>query len=275
MSKLPPFLNRLLLPIRRPFFFSLPLAIAAAALAQNSAELPVNPMAEMQRAYREGDFDRLLKLTEKLEEDSPLLAYRAAALHQRGERHFFEGRIAESIDDFDASLKLQPDREPYDWQRGISYYYAGEFENGKKQFEIHQTVNPQDVENAVFHFICTVRAPGGSVESAREHFIQIEGDPRVPMREIWSFYAGKGSAEAVIDAANAGNPPEDERLNRLCYAHLYLGLYYDSTGDAEKAAEHIRLAAGKYRQDHYMGKVATVHAKLRGLTDAPKSNTQR
>ena len=31
-----------------------------------------------------------------------------------------------------------------------------------------------------------------------------------------------------------------------------------------KAREHITQAAGPFRMDHYMGKVAVMHAKLRG-----------
>jgi hypothetical protein len=50
----------------------------------------------------------------------------------------------------------------------------------------------------------------------------------------------------------------------LCYAHLYLGLHAEATGDVEKARHHVTLAAGPFRMDHYMGRVAVVHAKLRG-----------
>ena len=140
--------------------------------------------------------------------------------------------------------------------------YLSSYEKGKEQFERHQTVNSQDVENAVFHFICAVRAPGGSVEEARKNFIKIDQDPRVPMKQIHAFYAGTGTADEVIEAAQEGDPSPDDLKNNLCYAHLYLGLYYDATGDAEKAGQHMRLAAGKYQMDHYMGKVAQVHLKL-------------
>ena len=239
-----------------------------APLPTPATEDPASSFArslEIDRAFRTGDFSKVIELTEDLETDDPLLKYRAFAHHQRGELRFFAGRIDESIADFDAFVALQPDRDPHHWQRGISYYYAGEFEKGKAQFERHQTVNPQDVENAVFHFICSVRAPGGSLAKAREDFIEIERDPRVPMKEIHAFYAGTGSEDEVIDAANSGPVNEAEKANQLCYAHLYLGLFYDATGDRESAAHHIALAAGKYRQDHYMGKVAKVHAELRKI----------
>ena len=220
---------------------------------------------DIDRAFRSGDFSRVIALTADLKTDDPLITYRALAFHRRGELRFFDGDIDGSISDFDAFLAIQPDRDPYHWQRGISYYYAGEFEKGKAQFERHQTVNPEDVENAVFHFICSVRAPGGTLEAARENLIPIDRDPRVPMREIHAFYAGTATEEEVISAAGAGRINAAEKANQLFYAHLYLGLFHDATGDAGKAARHIALAAGQYRQDHYMGQVAKVHAKLRKI----------
>lgn len=205
-------------------------------------------------AYREGDYDKVIELTADGEHDQ----IRSAAFQRRGELRFFDADIDGSIKDFDAVVELDPAADPHHWQRGLSYYYAEEYEKGKAQFERHQIVNSQDVENAAWHFICAVRAPGGSVESARKEFIPITRDARVPMKEIHALFSGEGSAEEVLEAAG------DER-NALCYAHLYLGLYYEALGDEEKSADHIRKAAYDYSMDHYMGKTAQVHAKLRGI----------
>jgi len=70
----------------------------------------------------------------------------------------------------------------------------------------------------------------------------------------------------MLAAAEAGD--EAGKRNRLCYAHLYLGLFAEATGDADAAKEHISLAAGRYSMDHYMGRVAQVHAQLRQWTPA-------
>jgi hypothetical protein len=45
-------------------------------------------------------------------------------------------------------------------------------------------------------------------------------------------------------------------------------LYFEALGYAAKAREHILQAAGPFRMDHYMGKVAVMHAKLRGWSAA-------
>jgi hypothetical protein len=76
---------------------------------------------------------------------------------------------------------MVPEQDPHHWQRGLCYYYAEEYEKGKAQFERHQTVNSQDVENAVWHFLCAVRAPGGNLAAAQKELIPIEGDGRIPI----------------------------------------------------------------------------------------------
>ena len=177
-----------------------------------------------------------------------------------GQKLFFEAKIKESVAAFDKLIELQPDAKPHLWQRGLSLYYADKFAEGRDQFETHQTVNTADVENAAWHFLCVARLEG--VEGARKHFIPIEGDSRVPMKEVHQLFAGKGSADAVLKAAEAGD--DSQKRNQLCYAHLYLGLYYEALKDTAKAKEHMLKAANDYSMDHYMGETARVHLKVRG-----------
>lgn len=233
------------------------LQLASAAIAAE----PDNARAYFLRArfYEEqcaltnalADYSQVIRLNKDLPE----------AWQSRGSTHFKLGRINESIADFDQFLKLVPRQEPHHWQRGIAYYYAGQFEAGRKQFELHQTVNPNDVENAIWHFLCVARA--GSVEKARAALIPIQGDARVPMMEIHALFAGKLKPEDVLKAATSGDPPPAQRQRQLFYAHLYVGLYFEIHGDAGKAREHITQAAGEFQTGDYMGDVARIHLQLR------------
>ena len=234
-----------------------------------AGELTSGQQAELMVSIQTEDYDMVIELTDKVDPDSGWIRARAGAFQRRGEERFFDAEIEGSIKDFDAFLEIIPQQDPHHWQRGLSYYYAEEYEKGKAQFERHQTVNTQDVENAVWHFLCAVRAPGGSVEAAREKFIPIDHDSRVPMREVHDLFGGWGSVEAVLKAAaprDSDNLSERER-SHLCYAHLYLALYFEAMGDNEKMKEHIRLAAFDYSMEHYMGKTAQVHAKVRKVRE--------
>ncbi|MFM8495883.1 MAG: hypothetical protein ACKOEM_10230 [Planctomycetia bacterium] len=175
-------------------------------------------------------------------------------------RLFFDGKPVEAARVFDQLVVAVPEAEPELWQRGLALYYADRFDDGRKQFELHRTVNPNDVENPAWHFLCVARLEG--IQAARGKLLPVGEDPRVPMKEILDLYAGRCEPAAVLVAAERGAP--EARRNQLCYAHLYLGLFHEAQGAAEKAREHITQAAGPYGMDHSMGKVAVMHAKLRG-----------
>lgn len=182
------------------------------------------------------------------------------ALFDEAVRLFFEAKPVESARTFDRLVAAVPRAEPELWQRGLALYYAERFQDGREQFERHRTVNPDDVENPAWHFLCVARIDGP--EAARKAMLPVGEDRRVPMREILDFYAGRGDAAAVLAAAKTGDA--SAHRNQLCYAHLYLGLHAEACGDQERAKKHVVQAAGPFRMDHYMGKVAGMHASLRG-----------
>ena len=175
-----------------------------------------------------------------------------------GMQRFRDNQVAESIAEFDRAIQLDPRIAPRLWQRGISLYYSGLYEKGRRQFESHQTVNPNDVENAAWHFVCVARS--GDVDLARASLIGIDTrrDKRVPMAEVYQFYAGRISADDVLKASEEGK----SELARM-YAHLYLGLYYEVAENHAKAKDHMRKAAAAKLRNHYMHDVAKVHLRQR------------
>jgi lipoprotein NlpI len=183
----------------------------------------------------------------------------STAYRMRGEERFKLGEIDKSVEDFDKYIALEPRQEPYLWQRGIALYYAGQFAKGRRQFDVHQAVNSNDVENGVWQFICAAREK--SFEQARAGMLSISGDRRVPMTEIYELFKGMGTVEDVWKAVKKGEPAAGELDGRKFYAELYLGLYFEAKGEAEKAYEHIRRAATEFKVEHYMGDVARVHFK--------------
>jgi len=195
------------------------------------------------------DFSKVIQLDPK----------QTNAYDGRGGEQFKLGRIKESIADFDRAIKLDPRREREHWRRGISYYYAAQYEAGQKQFEAYQKFDDNDVENAVWRYLCMARRL--SPKKAAAEILKIRRDRRVPMMEVYALYSGKAKPDAVLKAAKAGDPKPAALNNRLFYAHLYLGLYYDAGGDRKQAVQHIDQAV-KHKIAHYMWDVAKVHAEL-------------
>lgn len=166
--------------------------------------------------------------------------------------HFEAGRVTESAAEFDRLVKADPASAPHLWQRGIALYYAARYGDCRRQFELHRTVNPNDVENAAWHFLCVARAE--SPAAARKAILPVGPDARVPMRQIYDLFRGTSTPDAVMRAAGA-------RPDGVFFAELYLGLYFEAMGEAPRALEHIKAAAAERYADAggYMHTVAKVH----------------
>ncbi|MGL4423995.1 MAG: tetratricopeptide repeat protein [Gemmataceae bacterium] len=180
------------------------------------------------------------------------------AWDRRGDAKLKLGQWKAAVADFDKSLELEPKLAPEHWRRGIALYYLKEYKKGVEQFQTHKTVNPQDVENAVWHYLCNVHVVGA--EKARAELIDVTRDRRVPMAEIQKLYAGKLEPADVLKAANAVGPETEAGTEARFYADLYVGLWYESAKQAEKAKEHM-LAAQKRTISHYMWDVANAHVE--------------
>jgi lipoprotein NlpI len=178
------------------------------------------------------------------------------ALLNRAVDEFEEGRVTQSAATFDEVAKAVPDQAPQLWQRGIALYYAGRYTDCRRQFESHRTVNPDDVENAAWHFLCVAREQ--APEKARAALLPVGPDPRPPMREVYQMFRGALSADDVLKAA--GSNPSGQ-----FYAHLYIGLYSEALGRKDLALKHIKEAASDRFASvgGYMHMVARVHLRSR------------
>lgn len=267
----------------------LALAVAGAAGRLAAQDSPL--LADAKRAFQAGDREEAVRIATRMIEAGPdepnnyflrarfyeTMGRREAALadydrlltvaphakevhYHRGVLHFLLGHIAESVADFDKLTEAQPERVPALWQRGIALYYAGRFDDGRKQFEIHRTVNPADVENSVWHFLCVAREQG--VDEARKKLIPVTGDARVPMAEILDLYAGRITPGQLLAKVESARVELAARPVQLMYAHLYLALYYEATGNPAQRRTHLQRAFDTNLKNEYMWEVARVHLEL-------------
>jgi len=177
----------------------------------------------------------------------------------RGEAYFRAGKIAESLADFDECLKLNPRMAPSFWQRGLTLYYAGKFQQGREQFEIHRTVNPNDVENPFWHFLCVAKLEG--VEIAQENILPCGLDARPPLMDILDLIHGKKSFDEVSAAIAAMEKLPNRDPSALFYGNYYLGLYLDALGQIDKAEEFLAKSVAE-KLPGYMPDAARVHLEL-------------
>jgi lipoprotein NlpI len=197
----------------------------------------------------------LLQAIAALLMQAPLAAQQPQAVFDRAVADFEAGRVVESAAGFDTLAKLAPSLAPELWQRGIALYYAGRYQDCRAQFESHRKVNPNDVENAAWHFLCVARAE--SAEKAKAAILPVGPDARVPMRQVYEMFRGAMTPEMVLQAAGT-------RESARFYAHLYVGLYFEALRDSRRALEHITAAAADRYADAggYMHTVAKVHLQI-------------
>lgn len=190
----------------------------------------------------------------------PVVAQRIDAetrgLLERGIEAFLAGRVEESVGLFDRVATQAPRLAPELWQRGIALYYVGRYADCRRQFESHRSVNPNDVENPAWHFLCVAHAE--SPARARAALLPVGPDQRSPMREVYQMFQGTLTPAKVIEAGAAS--PSGQ-----FFAQLYVGLYYEATGDATRALEHLKAATNPRfaSAGGYMHVVATLHPLVR------------
>ncbi len=187
---------------------------------------------------------------------APAFAQNPQTLFDRAVVEFEAGRFTESAVLFDRLAAAVPDRAAHLWQRGIALYYAERYVDCRRQFELHRTVNPDDVENAAWHFLCVARAD--SPAAARAALLPVGPDSRPPMREVYEMFRGTLTAEQVLAAAGA-------QTGAQFYARLYVGLFFDARGMTDQSLPQLRLAADDRFKDvgGYMQMVARVHVRAR------------
>lgn len=226
---------------------------ADAAQMGKAAEL----LSEAAELHSDGKYDDAAKLAIKAAE----LAPNSFGVQQIAAETIYRSGFSEkSLAPFDAAVKLSPERAPDNWQRGLALATCGKFEAGAKQFETHHRVNPDDVENSAWYFLCVAKSK--SVDEARKALIPSRGDPREPMMSILAMLDGQAEPGEVMKAALANTQPGSARKTAQLYADLYVGLYYDSLGESENAAKFLKRSL-TYGRTGYMADTARVYYEER------------
>ena len=186
----------------------------------------------------------------KIDPDTARTTRQAADIYLRAGKAKWATRL------FDRYLESEPDAKPELWQRGIALYLTKDYKTAAEQFELHQKVNPNDVENAAWHFLCV--AKNESFEKAQENILPAPGDPRKPMKELLEMLK-TGDTDAVNESVNATKVDSAERETAAFYSDFYIGLYADAQDEQKKASRLMRRAAEDAPRN-YMGDIARVYA---------------
>jgi lipoprotein NlpI len=242
---------------KSPWLLGLPvicMILAACSQAQESSEAKgIEALRRAEPYLQRREMKQAAELASeaaKVAADSPMVLQRAAEIL------FLSGHSKESLPLFARVVELVPEDAPQNWQRGIALSSCGQFAEGANQFETHHQVNPDDVENSAWYFLCIAKTQG--IAAARQTVIPSRGDGRQPMMAVLEMLQQKIPPEQVLEAAQANTFAGPERKRAQFYAALYVGLYYDALGDEPQAIKHLKLSLS-YGDSGYMVESARVY----------------
>ena len=228
---------------------SIPFAMAQ---ADNQQIDPNELRAKALTALQTGDNDSAIEAADQMIKQAP---NDSRTVRLAGDIYLRTGKTKLATKLFNQFVKQEPDALPFLWQRGISLYFTEDYTEGVKQFEVHRKVNPNDVENAAWHFLCVAKAE--SFEKASKVVLPAPNDVRVPMDEVLAMLSN-GNTQAVIDRMEAVPEGTDARASADFYGDFYLGLYADAKGDLDTALRYLTKSA-EDAPHNYMGDVARVY----------------
>lgn len=185
---------------------------------------------------------------------------------RRGDAHFFRGKFAEAVADYEKMVSLDPDLETSHWRKGIAYFYAGRYKDAARQFENYHSFDNVDRENGIWRYLSQTKAFGRG--RAREGLLKYEKDDRQPFPDVYRLFSGELSGDEVLKRINDAEISPRDREQRLFYAELYVGLNDFVDGRIESAEQHLEKAAKNTWGSKagggpgYMWQVARVHHDL-------------
>ena len=186
---------------------------------------------------------------------------------------------------YDSIINDDPRRKPYLWQRGLSLYYAGRYQDGANQFETDVAVNPNDTEEQIWHLLCLSKVDDiGSLNKARMQKLKVGNDRRPIMKLVQKLFLGDDNTEleterTLIEVATAKSDSNNNAgAGNRFYASLYLSLYYESLNDEKLSQQYMtnaietEYARSSGRRDP-MVDVAKVAVQRRGWGQTSSSSS--
>jgi len=173
-----------------------------------------------------------------------------------GDFYLRAGDYKKAIVQFKRYIERHPEHEADLWQHGIALAFDGQYDEGRKLFELHRSVNPNDVENALWHFYCVAKS--SSFEKARLGLLPAPGDRRAPMEELLKLYRGEVEEAVVREAINQWPKETRNYESAAFYGELYLAMYADSLGDRKRAIELAEKASAA-KEVTYMTDVGRIY----------------
>ncbi|MCA9019566.1 MAG: hypothetical protein KDA74_05460 [Planctomycetaceae bacterium] len=195
----------------------------------------VDPKGDQETARLQ---QKLKQTIEQLSEQIEQRPDETALYSRRGDAHFFNGDFKAAVADYNKMVELNPSIAPSHWRRGIACYYAKQYSEAAKQFEIYHSFDNVDRENGIWRYFSQYKAKGAA--AAQQGLLKYEKDDREPFPDLYRMFQGKTTPETVLKNIEIAEIDAGERSKRYFYAYLYIGLNESLLGHQEQARASLK-----------------------------------
>lgn len=200
-----------------------------------------DPLSESERQDMIENFDKLIESSTKL---ITVDANNVQAYSQRGDLYFFLGKFDEAVADYKKMVELEPQLDASHWRLGIAYFYANQFEQAAAQFGRYHAFDNVDRENGIWRYLSQHKAAGA--KQAAAELLKYDKDDREPFGDVYKLFSKEITGKEILNKIKAAEISEQERVKRLFYANLYIGLNDLVEGDQQSAQQQLRAAVANH-----------------------------
>ena len=194
-------------------------AISVCAEEDQSESAAKHPLTQQERAALATRFTALL---EKFPRPQTSAANATQIHSRRGDALFFLGRFKESVDEYQAMVKIDPSQDASHWRLGIALFFADQPKLAAAQFEKYHSFDDVDRENGIWRYLSQYKATNAA--TARKELIRYEKDDREPFPAVYKLFDDSLSPAAAL-ATIPKDLPAAELDKRRFYTELYIGMH--------------------------------------------------
>lgn len=214
------------------------LLIATTAFADDKPEKTTDkhPLSKQERAELNEQLEGVLQSLADADEESTEVHSR------RGDALFFLRRYKESVAEYEAMVKLNPQLDASHWRLGIACFFADQPQKAAAQFEKYHSFDDVDRENGIWRYLSQYKATDAT--TAGKELIRYEKDDREPFPAVYRLFDGSLTPEQAL-AAISDDLSASERDKRLFYTELYIGMHMVVKKKPAEARKYLALSVSR------------------------------